>query len=310
MLRRVHLCLLATLPALSGCLHHFHEPPAVDPTKWRPADEVSEDAKSRVYVFLFDGCDPTEHGSVLEIKGFLNRIGFGKSYTGYRYHREHFAAEMQLLQAACPDNRFAVVGYGTGAVAAQRLARDASTNGIAVDLLVYLQPTALDPEVPAELGAHTVTVWGDPTCWRPRLQSAGDVLELPKTHRDKVPTHWQTLTMLEKELTAIAFTVAPRPRPPAPMVQLVDPLPAPRAREPMPQPLPLEWRFLHLNGYELPVVPEFLPLPPRPAPPMPGELPAPREVLPRPGSRYGPSEVPGDRQDVGAPTSVRSRPRG
>jgi hypothetical protein len=308
-LRRVQLCLLAILPALSGCLHHFHEPPAVDPTKWRASDEVSEDAKNRVYVFMFDGCDPTEHGSVLEIKGFLNRIGFGKSYTGFSYHREHFAAEMLLLQAECPNNRFAVVGYGHGAVAAQRLAQDAAANGIVVDLLVYLQPCELAPEVEAELGTRTVTVWGDASYWHPRLKSAGDVLELPKTSRNDVPTHWQTLTMLEKELTAIAFSVAPRPRPPAPMVQLVEPLPPPRATPPRPQPLPLEWRFLHLNGYELAVVPEFLPLPPRPAPPVPGELPKPREVAPRPASRYGPTPSPEAAEGGVVRTSAHAGPQ-
>ncbi|HVK11612.1 MAG TPA: hypothetical protein VM597_22765 [Gemmataceae bacterium] len=301
MLRRVPLCVLAILPALSGCLHHFHEPPAVDPTKWRPADEVSEDAKNRVYVFLFDGCDPTEHGSVNDVKGFLNRIGFGKSYTGFPHHRTHFVQEMVLLQARCPENRFAVVGYGGGAEAAQLLARDAAASGVAVDLLVYLQPSALDAAVDPEQGVRTVTVWGDPSCWHPRLRSAGDVLELPKTSRGEVPTHWQTLSMLEKELVAITVTVAPRPRPPAPMVQLVDPLPAPRDRVPMPQPLPPEWRFLHLNGYDVPAVPEFLPLPPMPAPQVP-ELPKPREVEPRPGSRYGPSKEPAGAL-IGTPNS-------
>ena len=67
MLRRVHLCVLAILPALSGCLSHFHEPPVLDPTKWRTSDEVSEDAKNRVYVFMFDGCP---------LAGPLEPVGF------------------------------------------------------------------------------------------------------------------------------------------------------------------------------------------------------------------------------------------
>lgn len=290
MSRRLPLCLFALLPALPGCLSLFHEPLAVSPTQWRPADEVSEDAKSRVYVFLFDGYDPFDHGSVTETKDFLHKIGFGKTYTGVPHHRDFFAEEMRRLQAGDPANRFAVVGYRAGAGAAQLLARDAAAAGITLDLLVYLQPSDLDPGLETDLGVRTVTVWGDATVWHPRRATAGEVVDLPKTPGDEVPSHWQTLTMLEHELTAIAFGVPPKPYPPAPVVRLVDPLPPPRNKKPMPKPLPPEWQFLDLNPYGHATGPEFQPEPETlPTPRIMPELPKPKEVPTRPASRYGAS---------------------
>ncbi len=248
MTRRSIYCLLAILPALPGCLHVFHEPPPIHPTDWRPADEVPDEAKGGVYVFLFDGHDAFKYCNMDGVRGYLNDLGFGKTYSGLAIHRSYFAEKLRAIHAHCPSARFAIVGFDKGAEAAQGLALDASKAGVPIDLLVYLEPKDVDEALETDLGTRTVTVWGENCGWCPHPSIGSEVMVLHKVERPAVPTHPQTLGLLEQELTLIGMGIPPVPRAPAPLVKLVEPLPSPRESQANPKALPREWQFLRLKN--------------------------------------------------------------
>jgi hypothetical protein len=269
MSRRAFALVLAALPALAGCGHIYHVP--CDAPAWRPADSVPDSSKACVYVFLFDSFDPFAAGKLADVRDHLQHLGFGKTYYGWPHHHDHFAEEMGTLNAERPDARFAIIGYGTGANAARKLAAFADATGIPVDVVIYLEP-GFDPLAEPVGAMNTFT-----------LRGADLPSETAGTHvgrhfeKSDVPTHPFTLELIEREVTLMGLGVAVPPRHPAPHVALVPPMPAPRDVVRIPEELPPEWLFLRMRAPWLRLGPppppgvEPLPYPRR----LPDELPAP-----------------------------------
>jgi hypothetical protein len=270
MFRRAFALLLAALPVLAGCGHIYHVPPDAPP--WRPADTVPESSKACVYVFLFDSFDPFAMGQMGEVRDHLHHLGFGKTYYGWPHHLDDFELEMGTVNAEQPKARFAIIGYGTGACAARKLAAFADAVGIPVDAVVYLEPAGFDP-VPEPVGAmNTFILRGidvDP--------AAASTFVGRYFHGVDVARHPMTLELIEREMTLIGLGVPMTPRHPAPPAVLVPPMPAPREEIPIPKELPPEWQFLRMRAPWLQLAPppppgvEPLPYPHR----LPDELPPP-----------------------------------
>jgi hypothetical protein len=268
MSRRPFALVLTALPLLAGCGHIYHVPR--DAPLWRPADTVPESCKARVHVFLFDSFDPFAAGQLADLRDHLHGLGFGKTHYGWGHHLADFEVELGTISAEEPDARFAIIGCGTGAKAARKLAAFADGIGATVDVVIYLEPAGLDPLAEPVAALQTFTL------------RAADLGEPDGTfvgryfHKSEVVTHPMTLELVERELTLIGLGVAVAPRGLAPAVVLVPPLPAPRVTMPIPKELPPEWQFLRRRAPWLqlaapPAGPEPLPYPRR----LPDELPPP-----------------------------------
>ena len=245
--RRLLLCSMFLLPASTGCLHVFHESPPIHPTDWRPTDEIPDEAKSCLYVFLIDSTDPRYCGSMANVGSYINELGFGKTFCGHAIHRSYFSDKVRLIQAQCPSARFAVISSNDGACAAQQLASVAAQEGITIDLLIYIEPNC-DIGDASDLAIRSFAIQGRHFCFG-TADFQGETVIMEMADRGGVPTHRETLDVLERELALIAMSIPPRPREPIQLVNLVAPIPRPRDKTPAPKPLPAEWRFLHPWGY-------------------------------------------------------------
>jgi hypothetical protein len=271
MTRRPFALLLAVLPVLAGCGHIYLKPPADGPP-WKPAETVPEEMKACVYVFMFDSLDPFAAGQLGELRDHIQKLGFGKTYYGHSHHLSEFQVELGVVQAERPNARFAIIGYGTGASAARKLAAFANTIGISVDVVIYLEPAEHEATDEPDSALSTLTLRGTDL-------DAGAAIEHTFVGRhfrkSDVPMHPITLDMIERELTLLGYSVPPPPRLRGPRVFLVPPMPAPRSTIPIPKDLPPEWQFLRPRHPWQP-----------PSPPQPGDetlpLPQPVPELPEP----------------------------
>jgi hypothetical protein len=282
MTRRPLAWLLALLPAAVGC-HHFTER-TCDDCLPRPIDEIPDQSKNCIYVFLIDHFDPFASSSLAEVNGHLRHLGFGKTYYGYSHHVGDMMVELGTVAAERPGARFVVIGYGAGADAARELAAFAATTGTPVDVAIYLEPREGEVIVEDDSALNTFTVRaGD---LGGTVGPDGEVCAEP-VKKSGVPTHPETLSLIERELALIGMTIPPPVRLEAPKVYLVEPIPPPRETKPHPKPLPPDWQFLRPRNPWAP--------PPRPRPdvetlPMPRvvpELPPPEDWKATPGNVKG-----------------------
>jgi hypothetical protein len=247
MSRRPIALLLAVLPVLAGCGHSYHKP--CDEPLWRPADGVPDENKARVYVFLFDDYNPFAAGHLADVRDYLHELHFGKTYYGWSHHLDDFQIELGVVTAEHPNARIAVIGYGHGATAARKLAAFASTVGTPVDVVIYLEPDGLDP-AEGDPAISTVMVRGAD------LEPAEmDTFVGRWLHKGVVPTHPETLKIIEREVTLLGLMLPPPLCPPPAPVFLVPPMPAPRDTVPGPKALPPEWKFLEYRAPWLPPAP-------------------------------------------------------
>ncbi len=165
MFRRLSLTAFALLPFLTGCLHLYHEPPAVSQTDWRPADEASDEAKGCVYVFLIDGVDPFRSGSVNAASEIISTtLASAKPSTDAVSMHRTFAEKIAFIRSHCPEARFVVIGHRDGPRRRSRLPKrriDWVSNLIA---LVLLAPEKVDDSiVPSTAMTFVrVTEWNRP----------------------------------------------------------------------------------------------------------------------------------------------------
>lgn len=268
MSRRAFALLLSALPVLGGCGHIYHVPPDAPP--WRPADTVPASSKARVHVFLFDAYDPLAANKLGVVRDHLHFLGFGKTYYGWPHHLSDFQLDLATVSADEPAARFAVVGYGSGAVAARKLAAFADAIGAPIEVAIYLEPPDLD-ESPGAMNTFTVTSLDLDAMDGTR----GTFIDRHFRKAD-VPLHPFVQELVEREVTLIGLGVPVAPRKPAPPVVLVPPMPAPRATIPIPKELPPEWLFLRPRAPWLQLAPPPEGVEPLPLPrPIPNELPPP-----------------------------------
>ena len=280
MRRRAIALLLAGLPFVGGCLNFAH--PLSQPCHevWRPADDLPTESKNCVYVFIFNGLDPLEYSNMSGVRDHLHDLGFGKTYYGQDLHLSYFAEKLRYIHERCPSARFAIIGYDSGAVAAQSLAREGAKAGIPIDLLAYLEPDGVTPHYGENLAGNTITIWGESSQFCPKPVLGNDVYRLVSVGKSAIPSHPQTLGILERELTIIGMAAPVLPRLNEPRVPLVDPFPPPRSTKPNPKSLPPAWNFVRpyeswANAVPVPVaVPEILPQP-RVVPELPSPKPKP-----------------------------------
>ncbi len=273
--RPVSIGLFAVIPVLAGCMHFVHKPPDFDEFAWRPADAVSDESKSCVFVFLIDPVDPLVTANTTGLRDFIQKLGFIKTFYGQSCHASFFLEKMRWIRARSESARFVVIGYRGGADAGRRMVQTAAEQGSPVDLAIYLEPG--DTDASTEESSKVFVMCAE-ELEAPEASESGDA-KSHQVRKSDVPTHPQTLSLIERELTLLAMSVPPHPRLPATKVLLVPPMPSPRNTPPKPGQLPAEWQFLQ------PKYPWEQPPPTLPAPIEPLPLPKVVPALPIPKSK-------------------------
>ena len=263
--RPLSIGLFAMFPALAGCMHFVHKSPEVDGFTWRPADTVPDENKSCVYVFLIDPFDPFVVANTTGLRDFIQELGFGKTFYGQTCHASYFLEKMRDIRGRCANAKLVVIGYRGGADAARRLVQTAAESGTPIDLAIYLEPDD-DKASATAIETNSFTIRTSDLV-DPNAKEAGST-KSNGVRKSDVPTHPQTLALIERELTLVGLSVPPPPRPHAVNVVLVPPMPAPRNTQARPKQLPPDWQFMNpKNPWDQPPPPvlqspsEPLPLP-------------------------------------------------
>jgi hypothetical protein len=235
---------------------------------------VPDEKKSCVFVFLIDPIDPFASANLIGERDYIHELGFGKTYHGNPCHLTYFIEKMQWIHARCQIARFAVIGYDSGAEAAQRLVRAAALNDVPVEVAIYLEPRSVDAWEDDSIAKSTFAVRAEDLIDPRALEGHG--AEPNAVNKSQVPSHPQVLSLIERELSLIALSVPLPKRVEAPRVILAPQMPSPRDTPANPKPLSPEWQFLRpKEPWEMPapVRPdgsETLPLPkPIQGPPIP-----------------------------------------
>src|SRR5262245_51259594 len=236
--------------SLSGCLSCLH--PVQGPSHEARAfcRDLPAECRSNVYIFMFNGADPTCCGNLAGVRDYLNEIGFGKTYYGQLYHAEYCAKELHKVHAERPNARFVIIGFDYGADAARQLAEAAGAAQVPVDLLLYLEPRGLGgsaccPGVPIQ---RIVNVCADAGWFGKTAELSG--AENPRicdAGKFGVPTHHVTIDLITRELTTVALSIPTYSQLDGPIVPLVDPAPSPRPITARKVSGSDEWDFLKLH---------------------------------------------------------------
>jgi hypothetical protein len=222
--------LLAGAGGCASCLNPVHPP---DEALIQPCHELPRYCRDHVYIFFLNGFDPVNYGNLTGIREYVDTLGFHKTYYGQLYHVSYFADEIRKIHQEEPEVHFVLVGFGRGAREIRSLAQRANSQGIAVDLLVYL-----DGKLPPNVGLENGPVVGRFRDNSTTPSSGSDLWLFGN------PTSPKTVELLGQQLLQIALSV--------PIVGQPEPeLLPPPMDEPTPKPVKPqatsgngEWDFL------------------------------------------------------------------
>lgn len=121
-----------------GCLSYCNPICPPPPEELAACAEVAQCQKNKVYIFFIHGCDPLDLSNFAGLREYVHSLGFIKTYFGNSYHAFHFQKELLKLHKEQPDAPVVLVGFGHGARMVRDLACSVRTDGILIDLAVYI----------------------------------------------------------------------------------------------------------------------------------------------------------------------------
>jgi hypothetical protein len=237
--------LAAGLLSGSGCLSFVHpvDPPLHDLVG--SCQELPQCCRDHVYVFLIHGMDPLDLANLAGLNKYFRQLGFHQTYYGQLYHTGYFKKEIRRVHQEDPEARFVLVGFSFGANCVRSVAQAVKTDGVHIDLLVYLGGNTLDniPEDKPENAVQIVNILASGCIWNGAwMDEAINIHETDVWHFGS-PTHPRTLEVLTEELFAVASTV-PVVDPPVYKGPVLQGEPTPRPVEAPTETRRDEWDFL------------------------------------------------------------------
>jgi pimeloyl-ACP methyl ester carboxylesterase len=197
-----------SLLAGAGCVHLDETCPPAYPSHCLQPASVPECCRNKVFVFIVQGADPFDLAGVGKVRAHLLAQGFHKVYHGYPYHYFYFAKEIRRLHARDPEARFVLIGHRAGAHVVRALAWKVNTEGIPVDLLVYLDPVLLE-DSPVHLpdNVHHVVNIVPGGSEEPSWFAGAENFEHTEAGSLDLPTHPDTLDELTHQVALVAAHV-------------------------------------------------------------------------------------------------------
>ncbi len=182
----------------------------------RPCHDVAKCGRDNVYIFIIHGLDPCDLANLNGVRRYINDLGFRKVYYGQLYHAGFFDKELHRIHAERPDARFVLIGFSYGANAVRDIATSAGSEGIPIDLLVYLGGNTLTntPKDQPENVREIVNVLALGCIWNGAKMDRAQNYDVADVFHFGSPSHPLTLEVLARELAIIAACV-PAPEVPA-----------------------------------------------------------------------------------------------
>ncbi len=90
------------------------------------------------YCFFFNGVDPGNLGNFYGLSQFVKSYGYPQVYFGQMTHGNYYLRKIREIHANDPQARFVLVGFSGGTYVIRNMANTLRTEGIFVDLLVYI----------------------------------------------------------------------------------------------------------------------------------------------------------------------------
>lgn len=235
------------LIALPGCLSFVHPVDPPKPELVAPCHVAPDCARDHVHVFLVHGLDPCNCANLTGLRDYIQALGFRKTYYGQLYHWWWFEHELRRVHQEDPDAHFVLIGFSYGASMVRSLAQYAKTEGIQIDLLVYLGGNTLDNNCPYDHPdnvAMLVNILATGCIWNGTTFDGAENIKLPDVWHFGSPTHHVTLQAIARNLAVVAAGVSvPAPAQPE-MPPADETAPTPRPVMPQSSAKRDEWDFL------------------------------------------------------------------
>jgi hypothetical protein len=208
-------------PASSDCgprgcsfVHRLGDPP---PHLVQACKSIPPEARERVHLFVINGLDPLYLGNLNGLCACMQQLGFANVHCGQLWQAAAFRDQIGAIRRADPQARIALLGYSAGANRVCRLAQELQTEGVAIDLLVYLGGDQIENTPacrPANVGqvlnitGHGFLLHGG-DLFRHGADLDGARNERLDTRHLLLPTRGETVELLAVHLIAIAHAPAP-----------------------------------------------------------------------------------------------------
>lgn len=194
-----------------------------------PDQPIPPPLRSQVHLFILNGIDPLEDGPMLKLRDELARCGYAKVYYAQRADVAWYHREMHRVVHDQPAARLVLVGYGAGATRARELACTVRGDGLPLDSLALLDPTADDEISVLDDGVVPTVVVRSHHWPAGRGVPAGEVVELAGVGHLSLPNHPQTVAVLSRLMAESATRVELGPPDALPHLPLREhPQPTPR----------------------------------------------------------------------------------
>ncbi len=192
-----------------GCLSFLHpiDPPVNDHVAC--CKSLSSCCRNHVYIFFIHGLDPLDYANLSGVRDYVQSLGFIKTYYGQLYHTHYFEKELRRIHEEDCDARFVLVGFSFGANMVRNVAQAVKSDGIFIDLLVYLGGNTLEnrPKDRPENVGHIVNILATGCIWNGDHLDDATNLNYDDVWHFGSPSHLQTLQVLAEQLAIVAGRV-------------------------------------------------------------------------------------------------------
>jgi hypothetical protein len=129
---------IATVPQLDARPQPLTEAELVSRCQAVPASK-----REHVHVYFINGFDPLYFGKLNALAEHCRALGFANVQCGQMTSTAAYTREIREVREQDPDSRVLVLGYSLGANRVRNMARSLHEEGIAIDVLVYLDCVAI-----------------------------------------------------------------------------------------------------------------------------------------------------------------------
>jgi hypothetical protein len=214
---RAGLLAIAFMASASFCYAQDSSVPARTVAARSSCQAVPQADRDRVHVFFINGLDPLGSGNFRGVFEQVRQLGFQHVHYGQMYNQPSMKREVIRIHQHDPQAKFVVIGYSFGANLAASLARAVQTDGVAIDLLVYLAGDTMSnspknrPENARRIiniTAHGCVFLLGGVVWQGEDLDGANNLRLTGAGHGDVPTHERTIQLLVEGLVDVARSVS------------------------------------------------------------------------------------------------------
>jgi hypothetical protein len=177
----------------------------------QPIDQSA--AADHIYIFLINGLDPLHYADLPGLADHLCASGYSHVYYRELLTAGEFVEQIKQIAQEDARAKFVLIGYSFGANQARNITHALRDEGIAIDLLVYLNANTLrnTPYDRPDNARRVLNI----LAWGFLLDGAqldnAENIEIADAWHFNTPTHPQTIQIIKRELSALQAPCLPSP---------------------------------------------------------------------------------------------------